>query len=530
MGEADHPAVTDTWRHRVAAFGRGVLGRGVLGRGVLGPLRDDPPAIAVLGAAVGFLVVFGRLVVMRHHRFATVDYDLAIHDQSLWLVARGHWFTTVRGLAVFGHHATFGYLLLAPLSWLGAGPDVLNLLQVLALAATAPILYSLGRTRFKRGWPAAALAVAWLLQPPVQYFAWETFHPEVIAIPFLAGAYLAAVEKRWRSFAVLVALTLIWKEDLSLAIVGLGLVLLIRRQPKAAAATMAAGALWFAIIGAWLVPHLAGGGTVYGPLYGDLGTSPGAVAKTALRDPGKVLQRLDDNDALGYARDLLAPTAFVPLAAPATLLIGAPQAAINLLSTANFTWDLRYHYQAIPMTATALGMVEGVTVMAAWFRRRHADTLRPFGAGLACAAALAGTCAWGPSPIGVRYRTGIWPLLPAPEQGPREHAMALIPGGDGVSCDYNFSPHLSHRQYVYTFPNPWQNKYYGITHSAHGDPAKVQWLAVDTRHFGEPELKLYEQLVDPDTGSFAVVYEDGPIVVAKRRRADPVTLAPAAGP
>ena len=59
-----------------------------------------------------WIVVFGVLVWRRHALYGTIDFDLGIHDQSVWLLSRGHSFTTVRGLPVFGHHATFGYFLL----------------------------------------------------------------------------------------------------------------------------------------------------------------------------------------------------------------------------------------------------------------------------------------------------------------------------------------------------------------------------------------------------------------------------------
>ena len=141
---------------------------------------------------------------------------------------------------------------------------------------------------------------------------------------------------------------------------------------------MGVALIWFAVFALWMVPHVAGGGTVYGPLYGSLGDSPSEVMQDGLQRPrARSSQRLDDNDALGWLRDLLAPFGFTPLAAPLVLMLGLPQALINLLSTANFTWDLRYHYQALPMAAAGLAMVEGV----AWLGRRQIG-VRRFAVGL----------------------------------------------------------------------------------------------------------------------------------------------------
>ncbi len=106
--------------------------------------RNAHPATVLLGIAIVlWIVVFGVLVWRRHVLYGTIDFDLGIHDQSTWLLSRGHWFTTVRGLPIFGHHATFGYFLLVPFYWLGAGAQFINLLQVVVLALGAIPIYLL---------------------------------------------------------------------------------------------------------------------------------------------------------------------------------------------------------------------------------------------------------------------------------------------------------------------------------------------------------------------------------------------------
>ncbi len=326
-------------------------------------LDDTHPAAIVLGVAILlWIVVFGVLVWRRHELYGTIDFDLGIHDQSIWQLSRGHWFTTVRGLPIFGHHATFGYFLLVPFYWLGAGPQFIDLLQVVVLALGAVPIYLLARDRLRSPWAALVPGLVWLLQPSVQWFTWETFHPEVIAIVAVLCAYLAAERNRIGAYWVFVFLAIIWKEDLALLFIGLGLLYLLRKRWRLGAATIAVGAIWFAAFAMVMVPHLAGGRTVYGPLYGKLGDSPGEVMKTAITDPGAVASRLKQNGSGSYAVELMAPMAFTPLAAPGLLLLGVPQAIVNLLSTANFTWDVRYHYAALPVVALALGMVEGIAV------------------------------------------------------------------------------------------------------------------------------------------------------------------------
>lgn len=472
-------------------------------------LRGEPSLLVLLGVMVLWAIVFGRLVVLRHDHWRTIDFDLGIHDQSIWLLSRLKDFVTVRGLPVFGHHATFGYFFLVPLAWLGAGPNTWNVLQVVAIASSALPIYFLARDRLKRPWLACALGVAWLLQPPLQFFAWETFHPEVMAMPFLLWAYWAAERNRRTLYWVMVIIALSWKEDVALFILMLGLLQVFRRRTRLGLATMGVALIWFAVFALWMVPHVAGGGTVYGPLYGSLGDSPGEVVRTALSDPGAIFHRLDQNDALGWLRDLVAPFGFTPLAAPLVLMLGLPQALINLLSTANFTWDLRYHYQALPMVAAGLAMVEGV----AWIGRRNIG-LRRFAVGWVAACALAGTVAWGITPFSRDYRNGYWPLVQPPDVPFREAAARLIGPDDGVSGDYWSTPHFTHREIAYTFPNPWRNKNFGISPDARGDPAKVQWVLVDQTLFQPEDQELYDILLS--SGEFEVARQAGTVVLLHR--------------
>ncbi len=472
-------------------------------------VRNEPALWALIGAMVLWSVIFGRLVVLRHDNWRTIDFDLAIHDQSIWLLSRLKSFCTVRGLPVFGHHATFAYFFLVPFAWLGAGPNFWDVLQVLAIASSALPLYFLARRRLRSPWLAATLGVAWLLQPPLQFFAWETFHPEVMAIPFLLWAYWAAETGRRRTYWILVVIALMWKEDVALFVALLGVVQLVRHRRRQGLFTIGLALVWFGVFGAWMVPAIAGGGTVYGGLYGSLGDSPGEVLKTGLTDPGAIFDRLGQNGAFAYARDLLAPFGFVPLAAPLVLLMGLPQALINLLSTANFTWDLHYHYQALPMAAAGLAMVEGV----AWLGR-HRSGARRFTVGWVAACALAGTVAWGLTPISRDYRQGYWPLQTPSDVAFREHALSLIGPDDGVSVDYWSTPHFTHREIAYTFPNPWRNKNYGITSSAHGDPAKVKWVLVDQNLFQPEDQSLFAQLLA--SGEFKVAGSSGTVVLLKR--------------
>ena len=475
------------------------------------------PAAVVLAVAIGlWILTFGILVWRRQAYFGTIDFDLGIHDQSIWLLSRGHWFTTVRGLPIFGHHATFGYFLLVPFYWLGAGPQFINLFQVTVLAFGAIPIYLLARDRLVSPWAALIPALVWLLQPSVQWFAWETFHPEVIAIVPVLCAYLAAERNKIGWYWIWLALAIVWKEDLALLFIGLGLLYLIRRRWRLGAATIAVGTLWFAAFAMVMVPHLAGGQTVYGPLYGDLGDSPSEVARTAVTDPGAVASRLKQNGSGSYAVQLMAPMAFTPLAAPGLLLLGAPQAIVNLLSTANFTWDVRYHYAALPVVALALGMVEGIAAIDRWFRRRRRRSRRELGRarrdvgdGALCDAGMGAVA----GELAVPRR------LLADRSGSRLGGEVTCgrDDPDGRSRERGLQPGASPRPPRARVHVPEPVAVEQLRHRRqvrHANPADVEWIAVNTNVLDVASRGLLDELVG--RGEFVVDSYDADVLVAHR--------------
>jgi uncharacterized membrane protein len=482
-------------------------------------LRRPHPAELVLALAiVVWVVTFAVLVVRRQERFWSVDFDMGIYDQAIWLLARGKSFITVRGLPVFGHHATFGLLLFAPASWLGAGPNFLNVVQVTLLALGAVPLYLLGRARALGPWAAAALASAFLLHPTLQFLGWELLHPESLAITPLLCAYLCAVRRSWGWFAAWAVLAVSFKEDLALAVLVLGLVIAFRphRQPgdrRAGLLTAALAAAWFVAVTQLLIPTVSGHPAHYEALYSGVGGSPTGVVETALRDPGEITSRVLSSESGDFAWKLLAPLGLTALLSPGVLALGLPQFGADVLSDASWTREISYHYAALPLAAAAIAAVEG----AAFVVRRFGGAARwlvPAGV-LSCA--VAATLAWGPSPIGAEYRNQWWPPDKDERHDQKRAAVDGVPDDASVSAVYTFVPHLSGREEIYTFPNPWRPSNWGYRDRDTRDPRTVDWLVIDRVAMGEDDQMLLDRILA--SGSWEVLRDVDGILLAKRVRA-----------
>jgi uncharacterized membrane protein len=474
-----------------------------------------PAALVLAAAIVVWIATFAVLVVRRQDRFWSVDFDMGIYDQAVWLLAHGHDFITVRGLPVFGHHGTFAFYLLAPASWLGAGVDFLNVLQVTVLALGAVPLYLLGRDRGLHPWAAAALGVAFLLHPALQFLGWELFHPETMAVTPLLCAYLCATRRSWGWFAGWAVLAVSWKEDVALAVIALGLVIAFRprRTPADRRAGLIAAGLalvYFVLVTQLLLPEVSGYPPHYENLYSGVGGSPGGVVETAFTDPGVITGKVGSSETADFAWKLLAPFGLTALLSPGALLMGLPQFGIDAIADPSWTRSISYHYAALPLAAIAVAAVEGVAFLVRRIGRAARWAIPAFV--LACA--FVTTLAWGPSPIGAQYDEGWWPPSTDTRLDAKRAAIDLVPDDASVSAVYTFVPQLSGREHIYTFPNPWRPSNWGYRDRDTHDPRDVDWLVIDRGALGVDEHVLLDQILS--TEDWKVVEDDDGIVVAHR--------------
>jgi uncharacterized membrane protein len=510
------PAVDELLRPRTARFLAPLVRLGLLRADVDEPTsepsrnerrRIDPALATVLAITAVWIVVFGRLIYQRHARYGTFDFDLGIHDQAIWLMTHhGHGFLTVRGIPALGHHATFAYWLFAPFYWLGAGAQFIDLAQVVSLGAVAVFLFLIGRDRMRSSWHAVPFAFAWLAHPSTQWLVWEAFHPEVMAIVWVVAAYWFASNGRWRWYWACVVIALCWKEDIGLAVMMLGIVMLFWRQRRRAYITIGLGAAWFVLMSMVLMPHLTGHGTHAGTFYGSLGNSTSEVAFNSVKHPGVVIDRLDDNNALGYANRINEPFGYTGALSPLPLLIGAPQAMISMLSTAYFVIDPRYHYVVVPLVAAALAMVEGVS-------RIRPRRIRTALGCLIIVTALMASRTNGVSPISRHYDEGFWPK-PSARNAVLDTAVDVLGDHDGVAATWNLVPHLTHRERIYTYPNPWRVLNWGVAGEDPHPTTNVNWLILDLTKVGPDDRAIYDDLIA--SGSFVLDFDRDQVIVAHR--------------
>lgn len=465
----------------------------------------------MLALIITWAGVFAALVYQRHERFASLGFDLGIYDQASWLLSRfDGQFMTARGLPVFGHHANFALYLLVPFYWAGAGPNFLNILQVATLALGAIPVFLLARHRLGAQWPAVAFSIAYLLHPALQFLAWETFHPETMAITPVLFAYWFAASERWGWFWTCVLLAVAWKEDISLVVFVLGLIIWARGHRRVGVATSALALVWFVVAVAVTIPHFNGERAYYLSQYGYLGDSPLEMMANAVSHPSRLVEHLREADVGRYLWKVVGPLAILPVLAPSVAALSAPQVLANLLATDHFAHTVTHHWVALPFTGAALAAVEGGSRLARRFSAPGAV------AAMVAAAAVMATVAWGPSPLGVEFRRGWWGEPNAARRSAKVEALRSVPDRAAVAASYRLVPHLSRRPGIYQFPNPFEPREWGVRGERSPGPTAVGWLAVDRAELDSHDRDLLERILA--SGDFAVRYDRLTVVVAERVR------------
>jgi uncharacterized membrane protein len=314
-----------------------------------------PPAVVI--AAVLFALVY---IALDLNKLYALRYGADTGTFVQWLVGEAHGRGSWNGAEYRPHlqvHDSWALLALVPLMAVLPYAQSLLMLQVLAIAATAPALAALARGCGASAWGATAVAIAFLLSPSAQGIAYGNFLENVF-VPLLAALGALAVRRRALLAALVVAQLLLGlKEDQALFLAWFGAACALwwdRRMGLAVGALALANGLGFV-----LFERLAG-------------------AHPSL--PGYALHVDDPLQKLAFFAALLAPFAFAPLLLRWRLLLAAPLVA-ELVFNRPWAYPIARigtHWTAPLVAATALA--------AAYVVAKHPRVATPM---LACAVACA---------------------------------------------------------------------------------------------------------------------------------------------
>jgi len=465
---------------------------------------------------LAFTAVFGALGIARHRGLLTHAFDAGQMIQAFWTIRHGGDVNTVTGLPFLGDHARF---VLYPLALLGLPAQALFVAQSFTLALGAVPVYLLTARRAPR-WAALTAAALFLAYPSLQWTALFDLHPEVMATTLLLFAFWAVDGRRHVAYAVTVLLALACREDASVAVGLMGLLLVLERRWRVGLLTI--GGAVGGLVVATLAQRAANpwGLSVLEERFGYLGSTPGEVA-ARLAQPAETFAglHLGLNGWLMVLGFLL-PAAPMFLARWTRLLPALPLLVLSLLSTLPMQKTIYFHYGFLPTVFIFIAVSDGM-VRLAGLRPRARAVVAPVVAAVVAVTVVVGSPftdlgyrgphAWGkPATVQDQLARTFTPEFRADARD----VLAQV-GEGSVSASANLLPQLAERSEVYMFPNPfypaWNGRYLtswpGRSVRPTIPPDPPRWVVVDLVHTGPEPPEVREELLDLLPEAYRLVSE-----------------------
>lgn len=336
------------------------------------PLPWIPRSIWFLSLGT-VLLLFGCSS-LRHGLFRSTAFDLAWFDQGIYLISQGQPpIVSFSGFHILGDHAAFIFYPLALLYRLYADVHWLFAVQAIALGGAAPLVWLLAIQGGLSRSLANTLTLVYLLSPVVFNVNLFDFHSDVIAIPGILGAVLAARSRRIIPFTAWILLILASKAVLSLTLIMVGVWLWCFEQRRICGA-IAAGlsTAWFLFSTQVIFPYFTGGEHAAVGRYDYLGDSVLDIGLNLVKNPQIILGHLFQLSSLEYAVLLLIPYVWGLHYRNWVMLIPAlPQFVLNLLSDADTQRDLVHQYSVPILPFLVLMVLAALTSDRTWLRRRQ---------------------------------------------------------------------------------------------------------------------------------------------------------------
>lgn len=422
--------------------------------------------------AIGiFFVAYTRLALLNYYRF-DVGLDLGAYAQAMHQLSQGHMpFSSLRHLVMWGDHAHFILIGLAPFYWLWPDARLLLIVQVLAITTSAWPLYQLTQRFMQSRGAALALLLSYLSFVGIQYALDFDFHPSVLTAAAISWAVYALYEKSWWLYGASVFLGLLTREDAPPIFFLLGLWALLTRRWKVGLITMAVAAAYFLTAAYVLMP-------LWSPenvplLYLDSeDKSIYGIVHSLVAHPIVMLQNMFDAKAkVRTIITLFAAFAFTPLLTPFTFITSASIFVSRFTSVHDYRWVLTNHSNANILPLLAYGALFGILRA-----RRLAErflSIRHQMAVPTLTVLLLTSCYF------TAWRDPDGPLRAMLTPGRREPATVLqhrheafeklaaaIPAQASLSASTGFTAALGNRQQLYAFPD---------------QENEVEWLLLSTR-------------------------------------------------
>ena len=324
--------------------------------------------ICVCYALIAFFITYLRYISLTAHM-----YDLGMFDQAIWHAARGRGlYSPLLHKDLLAHHFMPVLYLLAPFYWFGAGPEILLLIQSIAIAVSGWFLARLTHTvlRLRRS-VSVIITLMYLSCSGIQNSNVFDFHPENFLPMIHLGILFCLFRSRWIFLSCFVLLALSVKEHVGLEILAIGVFILLNKNYRLHGLAICIIGM-FGIVLVSCLGNILGFGLDFVPRYSWMGSYLLEISQTIFLHPLDAGKRIFiDHEGFQYILKIMLPVLGICLFSPKWLIPALPMIAINLFADFKLGRSFRYHYQVEIMPWIFLAAAAGWKNLHLWLIARY---------------------------------------------------------------------------------------------------------------------------------------------------------------
>ncbi len=321
-------------------------------------LRQNKWALVISLASLGYYLLLEYLL---YRKLQIPMLDLGLFNRHMYgLVHSGLSINPLKGYNLLGDHAHFFLLPLAPVYYFWQAPGFLLVLQALCIVLSGWPIYLIA----KKYSPRPKLAALWLV-PYFLFFGYFSalvyaFHDSAAAVLPLAWVlYFLLVSKNYRHLCIGLATLLLFREDMPLVVIMVGVYLvIIERKYWLGVIIGFVSALYFIVVTKLWLP-------MFGPSYGyektNFGSSIQDVIKAVFLQPLSVIKAFFlPNEKLRNILAMLFSFGGFGIFALEVLILLLPLWLGRFLSVEMWRWGSLEHYTASQGPILAAASIVGL--------------------------------------------------------------------------------------------------------------------------------------------------------------------------
>ena len=298
-------------------------------------------ALGGLWLAIMFIYCSARLATLRY-----IIIDTGVFESAMWNTLQGNILqSSISHGSFFNFHFSPSLILLVPIYALVQSTEWLFAMQLLAIAAGAPMIFILAKSCGLTRWHGFLLGVVWLYcAPTIGLAAFDVHEITFSGWTFMLLTWFA-IKKKYLPMCILAAVMLGIKEDMAIYIASLGLILILGfRQTRIGLILIIISLVYFIVLYFFLWNVLFPDRLhLEAERFAQFG-SQGDIVAALIANPLLLVEPLLKWDRLWAVGMLLLPLSLLPLWHRA--MLGVLPSLWVFLSLSVFNWggfNLHYH-------------------------------------------------------------------------------------------------------------------------------------------------------------------------------------------